>query len=254
VAVGQEVNMSTRHTPRPLRCGEGGFVGGEKALLLCVGLAVLLTAGQLVRRGSDKAASDAARVLRTQDGQVARLGTVVPGPATAQPQPVKAGPPPPTMLRALGFAPEAPAAQAEPGALSTTVMDRAAAIGAEINATGGYRFDGYNDCYGFVRRVWDPVLAERGLGPLPVADGPSSPDWMPISSWDDLRPGDVLSTHQGHMWGDTWHGGLYAGKDDNGVHYIHDSSSGRNGAYLRPLPSSGFFGYVYRPTHEMLSQ
>lgn len=245
--------MNTRHRPGPRRRSEGGFAGGEKALLICVGLALLLTAGQLVGGGSGKAASDAARVLRAQDGKVASLGSVLPSPATAQGLSRRTGAPPssPQMPRTLALA--APAAFAEPGTLSATVMDRAGTIGAEINNTGGYRFDGYNDCYGFVRRVWDPVLAERGLPPLPVADGPNAADWMPISSWDDLRPGDVLSTHQGHIWGDTWHGGLYAGKDENGVHYIHDSSSGQGGAHLRPLPRSGFFGYVYRPTHDMLS-
>ena len=37
---------------------EAGFEGAEKALLICVGLAVVLLVGGLIREGANKAASD----------------------------------------------------------------------------------------------------------------------------------------------------------------------------------------------------
>ncbi|MBM3463558.1 MAG: hypothetical protein FJX76_15775 [Armatimonadetes bacterium] len=134
--------------------------------------------------------------------------------------------------------------------LQQDVMGRARSIGGQINATGGYRFDGYNDCYGFLRRVWDPVLQSMGKGKLPIDDGPNSANWGRISSWDHLRPGDVLATAQGHFWGANWHGGLYAGKI-NGVHYIYDNS-GSLGAQMRPVPYPGYFTSFHRPTHDLL--
>lgn len=142
-----------------------------------------------------------------------------------------------------------PVAQQAPAAacgVSSRIMASAKSIGDQINRTGGYRFDGVNDCYGFVRRVWDPVLREMGMSALPTGDVGSS-SWSRIGSWDQLQPGDVLSTHQGHAWGAQWHGGLYAGKI-NGVHYIHDNS-GSQSAKLRPVPYGSYFSYFYRPTH-----
>jgi|GEM_PF-7049162 len=131
---------------------------------------------------------------------------------------------------------------------SSDVMKNAKREGAEINRTGGYRFDGKNDCYGFVRRVWDPILKANGKSKLPVNDV-GSKNWSRID-WDKLKPGAVLSTGKGHAWGDNWHGGLYAGKI-NGVHYIYDNS-GSKGAKLRPLPSPDYFKYVHTPTLKML--
>lgn len=137
----------------------------------------------------------------------------------------------------------------DPGKVkSSDVMKNAKTEGAEINRTGGYRFDGKNDCYGFVRRVWDPILKGQGKSKLPVNDV-GSKNWSRID-WDKLKPGAVLSTHQGHAWGNKWHGGLYAGKI-NGVHYIYDNS-GSKSAKLRPLPSPDFFKYVHTPTLKML--
>ncbi|QSQ19818.1 LysM peptidoglycan-binding domain-containing protein [Pyxidicoccus parkwayensis] len=134
------------------------------------------------------------------------------------------------------------------GIKSSDVMKKAKEEGSEINRTGGYRFDGKNDCYGFVRRVWDPILKAQGKSKLPVNDV-GSKNWSRID-WDKLKPGAVLSTAKGHAWGDKWHGGLYAGKK-NGVHYIYDNS-GSKGAKLRPLPSPDYFKYVHTPTLKML--
>ncbi|MCP3097866.1 LysM peptidoglycan-binding domain-containing protein [Myxococcus sp. K15C18031901] len=131
---------------------------------------------------------------------------------------------------------------------SSDVMKHAKKEAAEINRTGGYRFDGKNDCYGFVRRVWDPILQAKGKSKLPVNDV-GSKNWSRID-WDKLKPGAVLSTAKGHAWGANWHGGLYAGKI-NGVHYIYDNS-GSKGAKLRPLPSPDYFKYVHTPTLKML--
>lgn len=137
--------------------------------------------------------------------------------------------------------------------MSDRVMDRAHQVGDQINADGGYVFDGQNDCYGMVRRTWDPILQEMGMDALPVADGPNSENWGRIEDWSQLRPGDVLSTSQGHQWGDTWHGGLYAGMDENGNHLIYDNSSSQGGASLRALPRDDFFTHFYRPTHDLLT-
>ncbi|WNG50850.1 hypothetical protein F0U60_47050 [Archangium minus] len=132
---------------------------------------------------------------------------------------------------------------------SSDVMKRAKTEGEEINRTGGYQFDGKNDCYGFVRRVWDPILKAQGKSGLPVNDL-GSKNWERID-WDKLKPGAVLSTHQGHAWGKKWHGALYAGKM-NGKHYIYDNSRS-NDAKLRPLPSPDYFKYVHTPTLKMLN-
>jgi hypothetical protein len=131
------------------------------------------------------------------------------------------------------------------------ILDHAAQIAGEINGSGGYRFDGVNDCYGFVTRTVDPILQQAGLDPLPRGDGPSSEDWAPITDWSQLRPGDVLATGQGHQWGDQWHGGIFAGFED-GVPMIWDASSGTGAATKRPLPYDGFFTHYYRPLHDAL--
>ena len=54
-----------------------GFTGVEKALLICVALAIVLLVASLIRGGSDKAAGDAARVLSTAQGGTAALGQAV---------------------------------------------------------------------------------------------------------------------------------------------------------------------------------
>lgn len=135
-----------------------------------------------------------------------------------------------------------------PGAqASREVMARARMVGNQINSTGGYRFDGRNDCYGFVRRAWNPVLAEQGRRPLPVSDFPSS-DWKPITSWSQLRPGDVVATSAGHQWGPKWHGGLYQGMRD-GRPMVYDATpSGDVSSHPNRV-----FGYYYAPTHAVLT-
>lgn len=139
---------------------------------------------------------------------------------------------------------------AQGGALSKNVMRRAFKIARQINQSGGYRFDGYNDCYGFVRRTWDALLDAMKQKRIPVNDGPSSA-WRPIRDWNDLEPGDVLATAQGHMWGARWHGGLYAGKR-GGTHMILDNS-GSLSAKFRPHPP-GLFKYYYSRTHDLLKK
>lgn len=141
--------------------------------------------------------------------------------------------------------------QAETCDLGPTVMTHAQKIGNEINSTGGYRFDGFNDCYGFVRRSWNPLLEARGKPDLPVDDYPSS-NWSRID-WNKLVPGDVLATAQGHHFGADWHGGIFAGMH-HGVPYIYDDSGkhDRDGAFIRPVPYRNFFSYYFEPTHRML--
>lgn len=138
--------------------------------------------------------------------------------------------------------------------LSHWVLKRAYLIGRQINRTGGYRFDGVNDCYGFMRRAWDPILRFYKKGPLPTGDYVSR-SWQPIRNWNDLIPGDVLGSHQGHAWGPQWHGGLYFGKF-KGRHWIYDNSGRHSmgGAYIRPLPRPGYFAYYYVPTHKLLKK
>lgn len=135
--------------------------------------------------------------------------------------------------------------------LSGRVMARASQVSAEINRTGGYRADGRNDCYGFVRRAWDPEMSAMGKRNLPVSDFVSR-DWAPVTSWSAMVPGDVLGTHQGHMWGPNWHGGLFAGIINGKPHSFDASPSNRGGAYIRPAPS-GLFRYYYVPTHKLLT-
>ena len=133
-------------------------------------------------------------------------------------------------------------------ALSSEIMDRAHAIGNEIDRTGGYRFDGKNDCYGFLRRVWNPVLEKSGHGDLPISDL-GDKRWQKLD-WSKLKVGDVLATAQGHKWGADWHCGLFAGMRD-GKPWIYDNS-GSKSAELRPLPYNDYFSYFYTPVHKML--
>jgi LysM repeat protein len=139
-------------------------------------------------------------------------------------------------------------------ALGNKVMSDAKTIGDEINRTGGYRFDGVNDCWGFVRRVLDPNLKERGLPPLPTADAGTpagTKNWNRISDWSQVPVGTPLSTHQGHAWGAQWHGGIFAGMKD-GVPMIYDNS-GSKSAQLRPLPNPEYFKYFHVPSAQLLS-
>jgi LysM repeat protein len=139
-------------------------------------------------------------------------------------------------------------------ALGNKVMGDAKQIGDEINRTGGYRFDGVNDCWGFVRRVLDPSLKERGLPPLPTADAGTpagTKNWNRISDWSKVPVGTPLSTHQGHAWGAQWHGGIFAGMKD-GVPMIYDNS-GSKSAQLRPLPNPEYFKYFHVPSAQLLS-
>lgn len=138
--------------------------------------------------------------------------------------------------------------------LGRKVMADATRIGDEINRTGGYRFDGVNDCWGFVRRVLDPSLKERGLPALPTADAGTpagTKNWNRITDWSKVPVGTPLSTHQGHAWGAQWHGGIFAGMKD-GVPMIYDNS-GSKSAQLRPLPSPDYFKYFHIPSAQLLA-
>lgn len=55
-----------------------GFTGAERALIACAALAVVLTAGALLSRGSGKAAGDAERVLRSGTGSVSGMQATAP--------------------------------------------------------------------------------------------------------------------------------------------------------------------------------
>ena len=52
-------------TIRNFLSDEAGFEGAEKALLICVGLAVVLLVGGLVREGAQKAGQDAQKALKS---------------------------------------------------------------------------------------------------------------------------------------------------------------------------------------------
>jgi predicted chitinase len=93
---------------------EHGFTGAEKALVLCVGLGVVGTAGFLVNQGSGKAAGDAARVLRDQSGTVSLGQTVHPLQAVAMASAPGAAAPAPAGLERFSsdFAAPRPAAPA----------------------------------------------------------------------------------------------------------------------------------------------
>lgn len=134
---------------------------------------------------------------------------------------------------------------------SEQVMANAAREAGEINSTGGYRFDGENDCWGFVQRAVNPVLAEKGLAPLPLADAGTAAgaeNWDPIQDWNAIPEGTPLSTEQGHAWGDKWHGAVFAGVH-NGVPMMWDSTSETMQAQLRPI-RPGTFSHFYTPAAE----
>lgn len=107
--------------------------------------------------------------------------------------------------------------------------------------------DGYQLIY---NNIGNPINVSNNTY-SPVADYPSS-NWVRITDKDELVPGDVLSTHQGHAWGATWHGGLYYGKE-NGVHYVLDNSKrgNLNGTYVRTWYYK--FYYYYKPVHDKLT-
>lgn len=139
---------------------------------------------------------------------------------------------------------------------SDAVMNSAASVAQNINATGGYLFDGHNDCYGFVQRALNPLLTEQGLPKLPVNDygtAQATRDWPAVTDWSQVPVGTPLSTHAGHMWGDAWHGGIFAGVQ-NGVPMMWDSSSGTGGAYFRPVITSGPYAldHFHAPTADAI--
>lgn len=152
------------------------------------------------------------------------------------------------LLFAPVLAAAAQAGAAGPGAIipSDAVIQNAGKIGRVINSSGGYRFDGSNDCYGFVRRTWDPILSSHKLPPLPVSDYKSA-NWARISDWKALKSGDVLATHQGHMWGPNWHGGMFSGMNGS-VPVILDNTPGRGVS----SHANEMFSYYYLPTHLLL--
>ena len=82
--------------------------------------------------------------------------------------------------------------------------------------------------------------------------GEHDEDWTAITSLDQLIPGDVLATAQGHRWGRGWHGGMYAGKDSEGNYWQWDCTRDQHGdgAYKRPFN----YGFTYYNTvvHQML--
>ena len=175
-------------------------------------------------------------------------------------------------------------AWADPTTLSNRVILQATTIAGQINglhtctcgascrwpngtsgaiAGHGYCGDAYNDCYGFVRRVWNPFLAgmtaacrkTAGMGTrtaLPVADAPDSL-WAKITDPTMLIPGDVLATAQGHAWGE-WHGGLFAGgATSKGFYYYFDDEPSRaTSAIKRSTTWWNGFHYYYKPTHYLL--
>jgi hypothetical protein len=152
-------------------------------------------------------------------------------------------------------------------ALQKVVLQRAEGIAPQNRP---YVFNGVQDCYGYVRQVWNAVLTDgkpheedfypkaynrsRWLSAkegLPVNDAPSSA-WVHFASASELVPGDALATDQGHRWGSNWHGGVYAGKTAAGQRqWDNTTDSVGSGAFNRPLWSG--FRYYYRPTHELLS-
>ena len=146
--------------------------------------------------------------------------------------------------------PNSATAPSAPGNLSAKVMYYAAIVAHQINTSGGYIFNGVNDCYGFLRRVWNPILQAMGKPDLPVDDYPS-PNWLPIQNWNALIVGDVLATAKGHHWGGDWHCGLYAGKNGN-TQLIFDNNPEDN-ASIHP-GGPGLFFYYYNPTHQLLAQ
>lgn len=152
-------------------------------------------------------------------------------------------------------------------ALQQTVLKRAEGIAPHNRP---YVYNGVQDCYGYVRQVWNAILYDGAphtedfypksynksrwlgvAGGLPVGDATSS-SWVYFSNPSKLLPGDVLATHQGHAWGSNWHGGIYAGKTSAGHRQWDNTTRNGNGAYNRPLYSG--FHYYYRRTHDLLAK
>ncbi len=157
--------------------------------------------------------------------------------------------------------------------LQNMVMDRCEGIAPQNRP---YIFNGIQDCYGFCRQVWNAILYDgsthtedyypnpynRGRwhnvsGGIPVGTYVDS-DWHPVTSADDLLPGDLIATDQGHAWSSEvplWHGGIYAGKE-NGTHYQYDNTSSTapgNGAYKRVFYGASYWKYYYKPLHDLLA-
>lgn len=128
--------------------------------------------------------------------------------------------------------------------MSKQVLQQAGAVAAKINNSGGFRLDGENDAWGFIRRVWDPQLKAMKKPALP-ARGAAAGDWAPIASWARLLPGDIVATPPGDTSGKAWHGGLcYQGGKG------YDNFPGK-GVQLRQLAGLGL-RYYYVPTHKLL--
>ncbi|HEU5397217.1 MAG TPA: hypothetical protein VFV81_08615 [Verrucomicrobiae bacterium] len=128
-----------------------------------------------------------------------------------------------------------------------------------------YQFNGVGDCYGYCRQVWNAILSDgrehaedyspntydqrrwvNFPGGIPVNTCPDT-NWIHFSTTNDLVPGDLLATDQGHRWGENWHGGIYAG---NGENWDCSRMNGLDGAYRRPLYAG--FHYYYQPLHDLL--
>jgi hypothetical protein len=152
--------------------------------------------------------------------------------------------------------------------LQSKIMQRAEGIAPHSRP---YQFDGVHDCYGYVRQVWNAILFDGGVhtedfypnaynasrwhnvdGGMRTGDAPNA-EWVPITDVNQLVPGDILATDQGHAWGSSWHGGLYAGKVGTS-HYQWDSSNlnGLSGAYKRPYWTG--FTHYYKPAHDLLTK
>ncbi|MCX5790018.1 MAG: hypothetical protein NTX64_16170, partial [Elusimicrobia bacterium] len=132
--------------------------------------------------------------------------------------------------------------------LQKRVIAQAYQVAKQINSTGGYRFDGTNDCYGFVRRVWNPILSNLHDAAMPVDDYPDS-KWARITDWKQLKPGDALATAQGHHWGGNWHGGLFYGMKGSTPTVFDDTPNPRGAS----IHSNEVFLYYYVPTHKLLA-
>lgn len=121
--------------------------------------------------------------------------------------------------------------------------------------------------YHEARMVWcptvppDPSVDNEPMDRVGIMSGgllvrdSVNPDWVRITDRDLLMPGDALCTEQGHRWGDDWHGGIYAGKE-NGVHKQWDCADppeeAMSGAHHRNFYSE--FKYYYKPLHDLLAR
>jgi len=211
------------------------MIKGRLVLSVCAGAVLLLAAGQA--RAQD------------ENGDQSAVGAQVSSDTASGNATTSA---PPSAASIVSKAMAGAAGAAGKAGLSTRIMTNAAVVAAQIDSTGGYRFDGYNDCYGFVRRTWNPILEGMKKPDLPVDTYPDK-RWARVTSWAALLPGDVLATAQGHFWGGSWHGGLFAGNAKSGPQVFDDTP----GWAARPHPLSwepGVFKYYYLPTHQLLQQ